>query len=622
MLILLALILVPILSAAQDSGLSLVGSAAVIPLVETFAASLDNVMLTSTVTGTGGGLQQLCAGSADIAAASRAISADETALCESAGISYLELLIAHNLIAFITNPQNDFVQCVTADNLNAIFSPSSQLTNWNTLTADNPDQPLALFVPPADTAAFSILDRVIDGDGVRGDIRYAADDAIIAAVSENAGALGVVSLKAAMNANDRVRILNVNANAIQGCVAPDADSVEQRFYPAADSWFIYVNAASLDKPGLTDLLNAITSDEAAAVVENSGFSAPSAAVVESNRAVVEKGEGGVQFSGDVTFTIPASVAGQVNLVGTVAGRDYAQSVIASFTGQYPGVSVNSQLKGEVDGLRRLCNGEADIALTTNDLSAEQTRNCTDNNITPVKLDLAARSVVLVANGGSPFLACLTTEQIATIWGAASSGSVTAWNQVNTAFPEQPMTLFGPNTGATEADLLMLKAAGANTPVRADTEQSSDALYRAAAVANVEGGLTYMTWAEYQRVLANNQSRIQLVAVDAGAGCVTPDESSMASDYPLSQSFKLIINQSALTRTEVQSFLWFVFSDANYTLFQDAGLIGPRFGTLPAQREALVSAFDAALMAVQAAVETTPEPTSEAAPEATEAPSGS
>ncbi|MBZ0289061.1 MAG: phosphate-binding protein, partial [Anaerolineae bacterium] len=75
-------------------------------------------------------------------------------------------------------------------------------------------------------------------------------------------------------------------------------------------------------------------------------------------------------------------------------------------------------------------------------------------------------------------------------------------------------------------------------------------------ANVEGGLTYLSWTDYQRVLANNQQRIQLVGVNGGNGCVAPSEATINDGtYPLTRASKLLVNTKSLTRSEVQSFLW-------------------------------------------------------------------
>ena len=56
---------------------------------EDFKAA-EGVDVTVGISGTGGGFERFCAGETDISNASRQIDQDEAALCEEAGIQYLE----------------------------------------------------------------------------------------------------------------------------------------------------------------------------------------------------------------------------------------------------------------------------------------------------------------------------------------------------------------------------------------------------------------------------------------------------------------------------------------------------------------------------------------------------
>jgi hypothetical protein len=187
--------------------------------------------------------------------------------------------------------------------------------------------------------------------------------------------------------------------------------------------------------------------------------------------------------------------------------------------------------------------------------------------------------------------------------------------VDPAFAGTGSVLFTPVQGSALSDLVMLKATGKATPVRDDAEENPDAFYRAAATANVEGALAVMTWDEVQQVVESGQQGIQLVSVDAGSGCVAPSAESIADgSYPLTQALTLVVRQNALQNNVVQSLLWYIFSDANYGLIENAGLIGVAFGDLPAVREALQTAFNNAAAAAAAAEAFTAPVTTSVAPD--------
>lgn len=624
-IILAALILLPWMTVAQEETdrLDIVGSGVVAPLF-TALAEANETPFEVDVTGTSSGLEALCAGEADVALANRPISIEEDGLCDTNEVAYLEILLGHNILTFIAHPEVDFAQCLTGADLNTLLPPSAttQLVNWNQLNPEYPDTPLSLVLPQINTPNNALLDDQVEGVGVRSDVeRLASDDAIMDAVSTTPGALGVVSLSALDTADADVQVLQIDIGAAPGCAEPSAGAVESRAYGMANRLFAYVNADSLNVVDLALLLSFAASAEAAPVVTAAGFTAPSETALETSREILANADAGRQFTREVTaFTLPPDVFGQVGVGGTAFGIDFSQGVTEVFSTAYPNATLDVTFDGEPASFRRLCNGEIDIAFATGDLPEEDRINCDANNITTTRISVGSQAVVLVANEAASYLECLTTDQLATIWGSESNEVVTSWDQVDESFPAGEMFLFAPNPGTTTADLLLITATGVADPGRTDLEFDDDPLYRAAATGNVETALTFMSYPEYLDVLENEQANIQVVAVDAGAGCVTPTEETITDgSYPLSETLSLIVNEAALARLEVQSLLWFMFTDENYQFIEAADLVGLDFGALPELRNTLEDTFAqaeaAALAASEAAAEATPEPTEAATPEA-------
>lgn len=615
-LILLALLIVAIPLNAQDmTEITVVGSGMVIPVLETLVANAESaITLNTTITGTTTGFSQFCQGQADLVAANRPITAEENTACQENGVEYAELLIGSSVAAIIASPDVDFVTCLSTADLDAIFAPSAEAgtANWNQLNPEYPDLPLSVYAPQVDAAAFTELDRLISGDGLRADANYEASASILSSVGEGIGSIGAVLLPEA----ESVQILLVNTNDAVGCQAPSAQTVENRLYAGGNMLFAYVNRASLQTAGLLDLLTLVTGPESAETLSSLGLTSPSSALYANNVAALTGTETNSQFVTDsATFNIPADISGFIGIAGSPVAQTYLNTVTQFFNASYPGVTITPTLDGEAAGFRRLCNGEVDIVVSYNGLPEEAQTNCAANTITTLNLNLGREVVVLVANANTAHLECLTTEQIATTWSATSG--VTTWNQVDSSFPEMPITLFQPTSGDSSTDLLMIKSTGSDIPARQDTQINRDPLYRAAATANVEGALTFMSWLEYQKVLANDQANIQLVSVNSGSDCVAPIEETIAdSSYVFTRQAQLEVNTTALERSEIQSFLWYMFTDDNYVLFSNGNLTGIQFSDLPVLRESLQLAFDTALAAAAVAA-IAPEATAE--PEVTAEP---
>ncbi len=609
------------LTFAQDSApITVVGSGVVAPVFDALTAASGVVTnQQAEITGTRAGFERLCAGTADVALSNRSINAAESQTCATNIVDYSELWIAHDIVALVVPASATYAQCLSSAELNTIFAPSAQITRWNQLSPANFDVPINVVLPATSEPNYAILDNLVEGDGFRSGVSSAPSDVeIINTVSQSDGSIGVVGLPAALAASDRVRIVQLNATPTFGCQSPSATTVEQRTYPASSPLYIYFNRASLEKPGLRDLLTFAISTTANATVDAQGLVAPTETTVTTNQQVLT-GEGNTRpFSEAATsYQIPPDASGQVRIAGAASASAYVQGITSFLTTQRQSITVDSKLRGQTNGVRRLCNGEVDIVAINQPLDADQSQNCAANNIVTLEIELGTQAAVLVANASSTHLTCLTNQQIVSAWSAASGSTIINWNQVDPAFPDQVITLLNGNPGDPSADLMMSRGGGIDTPIRDDVAESNgDPLYRAAAVANVPGSLTVMSWAEYQTVLTNNQANIQLVSVNSGGGCVAPSEATIADQsYPLTRRTSLLVNQRYLTNVAVQSFLWTIAADDNYGLLENSGFIGVDFGSLPGLRQSLQKAFsDAQTIAAEA----TPEATLEATPEATPA----
>lgn len=612
---------------AQDTAdLQAYGSGVVLPIVQEIA-ELQNVAISFTVTGTDAGFAAFCDGSVALVGATRPISAEESNQCLGNDVSYQELLVGHEVLALIANPNDAPLTCLLQADINRAFAPSSAGTilDWSALAGEPVEEgaedplPLTVYAPTPQTLTYTQLDALVSGDGLRRDAALQSEEQIITAVARESGALGAVNLEAALNAGDSVLILDIDDGS--GCFLPSAENVENRFYSAATRLFVYVNTSEAE--ALAPVLEALSNEEASSeIVRATGVTPPSASAYEQNALIVRgEVEPGRSFSQDVTnFEIPAVLVGEVRGGGAANATNWARRVSDSVTSLHANLTINLVFEGESAGLRRLCNGEVDFIFSyQQSLNSEQLAACTANNITPEILPVGARATVLVANQADDFSLCLTTARIRSLWESASTDTITNWNQLGESFPDLDVTLFGYNGSDATTDLLFAGTSGPVLTARQDTEVSFDPLYRAAATANVSGAITYMSWQDFLRVQANGQQNIQLVAVDNGAGCIVPSEQSINDgSYALSQHVSLIINQASLTDINVRSYLWSLFADDNATIIDSEGLVGLSFATLPSYRATLEQLFARADAAVQisapednASAEEEAEPTGEA-----------
>lgn len=628
LIILLALLTSTTLIFAQDDdSFTVVGSGIVNPIVEALAEANNTDTLTVTTTGTNAGFQEFCSGSADIVTSTRAITADEDANCITNNITYTEFLLGHSIITFAMNSSTDFIDCLGVTELGTLFAPTSagQIIDWSNFNPEIESLPLSIIVPQDSTVEYLILDSMVEGDGIRRDVSTDIDSALTV-LAEDTGTLAVLPYTDALAQNDEVQLLDVNYATTTGCSAPSAENVENRLYGAAQSLLLYVNRATLDSNDmLKSLIESAINSDVSAIVSDAGFVSASDNALAANVEALETGKTGRLFSEAVAqFEIPIDLTGQINIGGSANLYGLLNGVGSRLTASNQNVVLEFNVEGQTAGIRRLCNGEIDIAMLESTADDEALAGCEANSITTIPFDLGTQATVLVANAADAYASCLTTEQISTIWSSASTDTISNWSDVDSAFPDQEMTLFGLVTPTEYSDILLLSN-GVIPPIRLDTEQNTNALYRAAATANVEGALTYMSWQDYQRVLGNNQANIQLVAVDSGTGCTVPSVATIDDgSYPLSRPASILVSQTSLAHIAIQSFLWTLFGDENYSAISAEGLVGTSFGDLPDIRASLETEFSLAQSALSdssADAKATAEPNSDdsTAPEATTEP---
>ena len=584
---------------AQEPAMRITGSAIVEPLLQAMieAAGVEQDLRSET-TGSRTGLTMLCNGDSGLSSSTQSISEEQIKACADNDIALAEFTLGHHILAVITHPASvEFVNCLDEAQLAGIFAPSAAGNNmrWDQVVSAAPDDlALTVYVPEALTAENSLLDALVSGDGLRDDALVTRDS--VAAVAGEPGSIGVARLEQAQGQH----ILALNTAGSDGCRAPSAATVEDGLYPAAGQLLLYANVALVNEPGISELLDLITGDDTAEIVASAGFTAVTEAVATGNQERLQaalQGETTPLATGD--FFIPEGLGGALRVGGS--GRDYefVNATNASLQATSPGLTVSISHEGAPAAFRDLCGGALDLVFSGRAISAEEQDVCADSGIESYSMALGSRALVLLANENSAAPACLTTAQLGKIWRAESAGAIMRWSDVDPDFSDEALTLFAPEPGSQQTDLV-LAASAAGLTGRLDIELANDPLYRAAAIANVPGALTFMSWEEYGRVQESGQERIRLLPLDAGAGCVSPSFASIRdSSWPLTQATLLTVNRSRLNLPAVQSFLWHMTSEENFPAWESAGYIGIRLSSLNTLQASLVSIFDeAAIMALE------------------------
>lgn len=227
------------------------GSSTVFPISEAVAEEFNkvypNVRVNVGVSGTGGGFKRFTVGDTDISDASRPIRESEREAAASNGIEYYELRVGTDGLSVMVSTQNDFVDCLTVEELNTIWAPGSEVNNWNQVRSGFPDRPLRLYGPDTDSGTFDFFTEEINGEAQssRSDYTASADDnVLVQGIGGDRNALGYFGYAYYAENTDKLKLVAVDDGS--GCVTPTPDTIlSGEYQPLTRPLFIYVNRESL-----------------------------------------------------------------------------------------------------------------------------------------------------------------------------------------------------------------------------------------------------------------------------------------------------------------------------------------------------------------------------------------
>ena len=101
--------------------------------------------------------------------------------------------------------------------------------------------------------------------------------------------------------------------------------------------------------------------------------------------------------------------------------------------------------GTGGGFQKFCAGETDISDASRAIKDEEAAACKKAGIEYTEVIIANDGLSVVVNPENTWAKCLTVAQLKTMWSPASEGKINNWNQIDSSFPDVPLTLFGAGT---------------------------------------------------------------------------------------------------------------------------------------------------------------------------------
>ena len=268
-------------------------------------------------------------------------------------------------------------------------------------------------------------------------------------------------------------------------------------------------------------------------------------------------------AGVALFGAQAALADVVKIDGSSTVYPITEAVAEEFQkAKKNAIKVTVGISGTGGGFKKFCRGEVDIANASRPILKKEMDACKEAGIEYIELPVAFDALTVVMNPKNAFLKEMTVEQLKAIWEPAAQGKITKWNQVNPAWPDAPIKLFGAGSDSGTFDYFTEAIVGKAKSSRGDYTASEDDNVLVQGVSRDVNAIGYFGYAYY----AENTAKLKAVPIveKAGKPAVLPSEETVlkGSYQPLSRPIFIYINPKALEKPEVKEFVEFYMKNAS------------------------------------------------------------
>ena len=232
------------------------GSSTVYPIAQEvsrrFKEEHSGVSFNLTRDGSSGGFENVfIPGDSDVNNSSRPIAEEEVTRCRDNGFEPVEFFVAQDALTIVVNNDNDWVDSISLEDLQTIWSPDTAPELWSDVNADWPDEPFDLYGAATTSGTFDYFTEAVVGEeeAIREDFEGTEEDNLIAeGVSGNEYAMGYLPFAYYTNNPDSTKALRLSEDGDEP-VAPSLDAAQSGSYPLARPLFFYANMNRLQEKG-------------------------------------------------------------------------------------------------------------------------------------------------------------------------------------------------------------------------------------------------------------------------------------------------------------------------------------------------------------------------------------
>jgi phosphate transport system substrate-binding protein len=250
------------------------------------------------------------------------------------------------------------------------------------------------------------------------------------------------------------------------------------------------------------------------------------------------------------------VSGTITADGSSTVAPFTTAAAERFQRANRGANITVGVSGTGGGFERFCKGETDLSNASRPIRYSEAKRCQDAGIRYIQFLVANDGISLVVNRSNTWATCLTVDELKKIWDRGSR--VNNWKDVRAGFPDVPLKLYGPGTDSGTFEFFTEKINGRARQSRSDYSASEDDNVLVRSVAGDRGGLGYFGLSYY----LENRSRLKVLRVDGGNGCVAPSVATVQNRQykPLSRALFIYVKRTSFNKAITRAFMRYIIQN--------------------------------------------------------------
>jgi phosphate transport system substrate-binding protein len=249
----------------------------------------------------------------------------------------------------------------------------------------------------------------------------------------------------------------------------------------------------------------------------------------------------------------------VKIDGSSTVFPVTEAVAEEFQKANRNLKVTVGISGTGGGFKKFCRAETDIQNASRPITANEMKDCRAAGVQYVELPVAFDALTVVVHKDNP-LKEISIDDLKKMWEPAAQGKIMRWKDVNPAFPDAPLQLFGAGADSGTFDYFTEAVTGKSKSSRGDFTASEDDNVIVQGVSRSRNSLGFFGYAYYEE----NKDKVRGLPISwKGSKAVEPSAANVLNGtyQPLSRPIFIYVNAKSLARPEIKAFADFYMKQA-------------------------------------------------------------